>query len=127
MSIILSQKFGVNPSMSQCYFCGEVKEIVLTGKLPQDKEAPREAVWNEEPCKNCAEYMKRGVILISVREGEEGRNPYRTGGWVVVTDDYIRRALQPPAVVEEVLKKRMCFVLDNTWKLLGLPKGDHHG
>ena len=72
--IRISPKHGVNPSMSRCYFCdGEKNELILTGMLPGDAEAPREAVWNTEPCDQCKEYMKQGVIIISIRDGEDER------------------------------------------------------
>src|SRR5574344_1275048 len=68
MAISLSEKHGLNPMIPKCFVCGEDKNIIaLMGRLPGDREAPRNAVIDREPCGKCKEYMKAGVILISVR------------------------------------------------------------
>lgn len=52
--ITLSPKHGVNPCIPLCAFCGEEKnQIALLGKLRDDKEAPKYAVIDAEPCDNC--------------------------------------------------------------------------
>ena len=121
-NIRLSDKHGVNPAIPKCFFCGEHKnEIIIFGKLKGDAEAPRDFVLDHAPCDTCKDYMDKGVILISVRDGEEGDNPYRTGGWVVVTDEAIPRFVTNEAICEETLKKRIAFVPDEAWDMLGLP------
>tara|TARA_Y100000592_G_C5376392_1_gene271188 strand:+ start:122 stop:493 length:372 start_codon:yes stop_codon:yes gene_type:complete len=123
MSIRLSEKHGVNPSIHVCYFCqkSEDGEIVLAGRLPGDKKAPHRASWHEEPCAECRGYMKQGIILISVRDGEPRGNPYRTGGWCVVREDAVRRIF-PEAIAEEAASMRFCFVEDAPWDIMGLPR-----
>jgi hypothetical protein len=91
--------------------------------MKDDVEAPHGKVIDKEPCAECKKWMEQGIILISVRDGEEGDNPYRTGRWVVVKDEAIKR-FNPPEFVEEVLKKRIAFVPDQVWTMLGLPKGE---
>ena len=49
-SIKISPKYGVNPSLINCFFCGESKGIALMGKLKNDAEAPKECVMDYEPC-----------------------------------------------------------------------------
>ena len=49
------------------------------------------------------------------------KDPYRTGGWVIVKDEAVRRMIQPEALVEHIIKRRMCFVPDSVWTALGLP------
>lgn len=89
--IRLSEKHGVNPSMSICFFCGKEKnEIVLPGKLKGDKEAPRQGVWNYEPCESCKKYMKEGVLVAVVKDGSDPKNPYRTGRMLVIKDEDAR-------------------------------------
>jgi hypothetical protein len=69
------------------------------------------------------------VILISVRETtdpEEQKNPYRTGGWVVVKEEAVERIFDP-ASAKAVLKRRMAFVTDETWDQLGIPRGAVEG
>ncbi len=124
MSIRVSEKHGVNPSMGVCFFCGEDDgTIILPGRLEGDKEAPRRAVWSHEPCPTCKDYMKQGVILISVRADPDAdvTNPYRTGGFVVMKDEAIERMFDPKTA-PAVLKKRVAFVDDETWDMIGLPR-----
>jgi hypothetical protein len=124
MGIRLSRKYGVNPAVPKCFFCNrDKKEIILFGRMKDDVEAPHGKVIDKEPCAECKKWMEQGIILISVRDGEEGDNPYRTGRWVVVKDEAIKR-FNPPEFVEEVLKKRIAFVPDQVWTMLGLPKGE---
>lgn len=143
--ILLDPKHGVNPGLEQCFYCLEDKGVILWGHIKtsarealhkagvpasNDGAAPRKCCLSYEPCPKCAELMEKGVILISAREpapGEDPKNPYRTGGWVVVKDDFIRRAFQPPEVVENILKRRMSFVLDEVWDAIGLPRGKQEG
>lgn len=124
MSIRLSDKHGVNPSLSVCFLCGEDKnEILILGMLPGDKEAPRRSVYNKEPCDKCKSYMKRGIILISVRNNEtDMNNPYRTGGFVVVKDEAVKKIFGPES---PALKIRAAFVEDEVWDKVGLPRGEN--
>jgi hypothetical protein len=74
------------------------------------------------PCGKCRDLMTQGVLLISVRNGEDGPNPFRTGGWVLVRDEMIQRLITPASVRDEVLRLRWAFLDDQTWDLLGLPR-----
>ncbi len=116
--IRISKKYGVNPSIEQCFVCGKDKGVILFGRLPKDKEAPREVCINAEPCDECQKLMEQGIILISVIDGESGANPYRTGGWAVVKEEALLRAVKDP----KLLEKRIMFVPDKAWEMLGLPK-----
>ena len=95
MSIRLSEKHGVNPSMEICFFCNEAKGIVLFGKLKKDVEAPREVLIDYEPCDKCKEKFKEGVIVVAVTTEQQYKNQpsittrnneelYPTGAYVVV-------------------------------------------
>ena len=120
--IRLSPKHGVNPAVPVCFFCGQDKnEVILAGRLRDDAEAPRKAVWDKQPCDTCAEYMRQGVILISVREGSDGENPYRTGGFAVVKAEAIERIVQPPELRAKILEARVAFIPDDAWLALGMP------
>jgi len=122
MGIRISEKHGVNPSLSQCFVCMEAKGLVLLGKLPGDKEAPRQMCIDKEPCDKCKAWMEQGVILISVKDGEENDNPYRTGGWVVIKDEAIRRMVKPQELCDSIIARRMAFVPDEAWDAMGLPR-----
>ncbi len=120
-SITLHPKYGVNPSISVCFVCNEDKgEILLLG-YNKGKEAPMKGCYDYEPCDKCKEYMKKGVILISVKDRDSGDNPYRTGGWVVVKRDMIRRALDGK-FADEIIRRGLAFVPDEAWDKMGLPR-----
>jgi len=113
--------------MSQCYYCLEPSEVLLHRRLR--KVIPRLACYNKRPCTKCEEHMKLGIILISVDEklSTDKDNPYRTGGWVVIKEDAIRRMVNPPELAEQIIGCRMAFVPDEVWDMLRLPRGDSKG
>ncbi len=123
MGIRVSPKHGVNPSLALCWYCGkETGDIILPGLLKGDAEAPHRAVWNREPCKECADWMEQGIMLISVKDGESGENPYRTGKVAVLREEAVRRMVQPPELAEQIIKARVAFMPDEAWRSLGLPE-----
>lgn len=104
--IRLSQKHGLNPCISQCLFCGGDKnEIAVLGALADDKEAPRKAVLDYEPCEACKSNFAAGIAIL---ESEDGRTP--TGAYVVITEDATRRLFAPEALVEQLLQKRKALM-----------------
>lgn len=126
--------------LTNCFICGEASGVALMGVINTktrkalaeagaevvNGEAPRKGVvLDKEPCDTCKGYMEKGVILISVDEArsDDMENPYRTGEWCVMSVDYIERVFQPPELVEQVLAKRMAWVPDDAWEMLGLPRG----
>lgn len=120
MGILLSTKHGVNPAIPRCYFCGNEKnEIILAGRLSNDAEAPKNAVWDFAPCDECKKLMEQGIILISVKDGQSGDNPYRTGGWIVLKEDAFKRIFKNS---DEAVKKRCAFLEDSAWDTIGLPR-----
>jgi hypothetical protein len=121
--IRLSPTYGVNPSIDVCFFCGQDSgALVLPGQLRGDSKAPYRAVWNREPCDTCRDWMRQGVICISARADSDPENPYRTGGWVVMNEKWVRRVFNAETVAD-LLKSRVCFLDDVTWDALGLPRG----
>ena len=124
--IRISEKHGLNPAIPLCYFCNEKKgEIILAGRLMGDREAPKYAVWDMIPCNKCKGYMEMGIICISVKDGEKGYNPYRTGGWAVIKAEAVTKMLDNNVqLLKHVLDKRMMFVEDTTWDAMGIPRGE---
>jgi len=123
-SIKLSERYGVNPAIPKCYYCNEDKNLlILVGRLPGDAEAPQGRVWDKEPCDKCQEWMKQGIILVSVDESktEDRGNPWRTGGWVVIREEAFRRMFSGD-IVERVCKSRFCFVPDEVWDQVGFER-----
>lgn len=117
----LSKKHGFNPSIETCFLCGKDKGVVLFGQMKNDSEAPKKVCLNYEPCTECKGLMEKGIILISVDEHKstDMKNPYRTGGWVVVKESVISEFFNESAS-KEVLNKRVCFFSDEVWDKLKL-------
>ena len=101
-SIKISEKYGLNPTIPCCFFCGEQKdEIALLGHIGdrrkgEDIEAPRSAVLDYEPCENCKKKFRLGVLVVEVTfdhpkdmrpaisKDPTGAKVYPTGNYVVV-------------------------------------------
>ena len=69
-SIKLSPKYGVNPTIPVCFFCGKPKnEVALLGKMGgkgEDIEAPMHMVIDYEPCDECKANMDMGITIMGV-------------------------------------------------------------
>lgn len=85
--IRLSEKYGVNPSVSTCIICGKDDAVVLFGRAWRDEtgheaEAPRSCgVISPEPCPACRKkYLEEGdgVLLAEAKMVERPHhNPSR--------------------------------------------------
>lgn len=85
-SILLSPKHGVNLSVLHCICCGKDYGIAMLGKLKGDEEAPRDMY--QGLCKDCEGVVNQGgAMIIEIKDGEEGSNPYRTGRLVGITKE----------------------------------------
>ena len=111
-SIRLHSKHGLNPTVTQCFFCGKDKnEIALLGSSYHG-EAPHHMCIDKEPCDECKSYMAQGVMLISVKDGSQN-DPYRTGKIVVMKPKAAERIFKG-------FKGRVAFLEDSAWEKLGL-------
>lgn len=97
-SITLSKKYGVNPSMQICFFCGKSIGIVLNGKIgkgDKDIEAPKEVVVDYEPCEKCKKIFSQGLLVMGATDHVEDSRPeiqkglYPTGSYFVIKDEAI--------------------------------------
>lgn len=119
-NIRISPKHGVNPSMGVCFYCGEDDgTIIQPGRLEGDAEAPRRAVWTKEPCPKCKGWMAQGIMLIEAT-GPESDNPNRTGRLWVVKQEAVERMGLPPAMLADVIQRRMAFIEPEVSHRLGL-------
>lgn len=117
-SIRLHPEFGVNPMLYCCSVCGNDIGVALLG-YNGGKEAPRKAVLPGEICDPCIGYMKVAVAIIECRDGESGKNPYRTGRLFYMKDEAFARIFSGPEA-EAALKARVTFMEESLVKKLGL-------
>lgn len=107
-SIILSPKYGVNPSIAHCICCGKSIGVALLGELKGDVEAPRDIY--DGLCDECESVVKReGALIIETRDGESGNNPYRTGRYVGISKDCKERLFieHPLSFMEHTLFEKL--------------------
>lgn len=103
-SIRVSPKYGVNPTVPVCFWCGEERgEIALMGHIGdgrkhEDFQAPMYSVIDFEPCDKCKAQMSQGFTLMEATQRpnqrssvEFQRGVYPTGRYVVVKPDAVRR------------------------------------
>jgi transcriptional regulator NrdR family protein len=115
--------FGGVRNSEKCPKCGTPgSDRGWTSRALED----REQIDRNGICSECQKYMEQGVILISVKDGEEekGDNPYRTGCFAVVKDEAIKKIVKSKELVDQIIKKRMCYIPDQAWLVMGLPKGE---
>lgn len=89
--IRLHTKFGLNPTIPVCIWCGRDKnEIALLGASYKD-QAPMHMVIDNIPCDICTANMALGITLVEVQGSPEyfEREPLgymkTAGGWVKKT------------------------------------------
>lgn len=127
--IKLSPKYGLNPCIAQCFFCGEEKGISLLGRIYKikdngkpdyrtDVEAPKKAVLDYEPCPKCLEKMQKGLTLIEISYTpvkddvphigfDQNETPvYPTGRWLVLVNK------EHPLVQNNIGKRMLCLDTD---------------
>lgn len=124
-SIRLHPKYGLNPTMPVCFWCGEDRgEVALLGAAYKD-EAPHRMVIDHEPCSKCAEKMAQGITLAEASRGSDGEPQY-TGRWAVLREDAVARLFQPEAVVQSVLAARRALLDPEAFQALfaAAPKED---
>lgn len=122
-----------------CRLCGATfdAEIALS-MMPNNKKINDEVAamhqqvvgYMEEPCSNCTEHMKQGILCIGYDESKttDFSNPYRTGTNAVLSPAYFERNCKNETLKQDILKKRMTFMdgrlLD---QLLSYNKKDENG
>lgn len=90
-SIRISKEYGLNPSITHCECCGKEIGIALFGTGYKNKEGKTaQAPMNISMglCDDCNKVIKaEGLMIIEVRDGETGNNPYRTGRLVGISKE----------------------------------------
>ncbi len=111
MEITLSPKYGVNPTIPVCFWCGEEKnEIALLGRIGdgrkrEDFEAPMHMVLDYEPCDKCKANMSMGFTIMeatnrpnSVTNIQMQSGVYPTGRFAVIRKEAAQRMFRPEVV-----------------------------
>lgn len=115
-SITLSPKHGLNPSITCCEVCGKELGLALFGQIrakdgsDNDIEAPKKI--HQGLCDDCQNVIDQGgLLIIEVRDGESGNNPYRTGRITGITKDAKERIFKDfkgnVAYMEETMFSQM--------------------
>lgn len=90
--------YGLNPTMAQCYYCGGLRgDIVMLGASIKE-EAPRSMVIDLEPCDECKEKFKDGVICHEVDDITDER----TGRWALLNRSAVSSILSD--------ETKMCYM-----------------
>lgn len=98
--IKLSPRYGLNPTIPVCFWCGEDRnEVALLGRISdgqgyEDVKAPMHMVIDYEPCEKCHANMVLGVTLLEatdrpndVTKIEMQKGVYPTGRYLVIKRD----------------------------------------
>lgn len=125
--IRLSPKYGVNPSVMKCFYCGEAFGVALPGLLRGDREAPHSAVWDMTPCDRCRDVMKEGILLVSIdpekSDPKEGIGGFwRTGRVVGLKEEAFTRIIADEGLKKFGLKNRWMFISDEALDKLLKPE-----
>lgn len=87
MSVRVSPKHGLNPSLVVCPICEEPTSIALLGRLKKDVEAPH-YIKDVHLCDKC----KQKYITLIIVESEE--NPIETGGIAYILRESVVESLR---------------------------------
>lgn len=105
-NILLSPRYGANPTIPLCFWCGKERmEVALLGRIHNsecdDLEAPRHMVIDYEPCEECKNNMSLGFTVIeatttpnSVTNMEIQKGVYPTGRAMIITTEAAHRVFK---------------------------------
>lgn len=139
----MSDQNNLEIALTKCFYCGKSNEIVLNRVLtPKSAKMVKEMdgkVLTMQPCHECEERMKQGVILLTFDphksdpewykppDDEEKRkfwmpDPYRTGGYFVIRDEAMARWLgdENRELLADALQRRWMFIEHEAATMLGL-------
>lgn len=122
-------KLGVALVKKACRICGKSMDgpIIMNSRLSVamaqkvEKLHGKTIGYAKEPCQECQDMMKQGILLVGVVEAktDDHNNPYRSGNRWVVKEDFIKRAFGDMA--EKVINKGVAFFSVETAHKMGFP------
>ena len=115
----ISEKYGLNPTIPVCFWCGKPKnEVALMGEVldknGNEIQMQMHTVINYEPCDECRANMKLGLTVIEASANDTGNPPiqdgaYPTGRWVVITHEAGERIFGVSQDIHKVLADKEIF------------------
>jgi len=116
----------------------------------KDGKMPMNTIMDMDPCDKCLGHQELGVMFVSVKEddlekyaeaqsynkGLDPNNrhhqnlykrviPERTGPMCVLTEEGARKLpIEPPEMLEGIIKKRCCMVPESVYEAFGFPNED---
>jgi len=112
----LSKKYGTNSSIAACECCGEEYGVIMFGTSWKDPETGKTAQAPHKVykgfCDKCQAVVDGGgLLIVEIKDGEKGPNPYRTGKLVGITKEAKERIFEgcdaPMSYMEEYLFEPM--------------------
>lgn len=98
--IILSKKWGLNPSIETCIICKKDMGLVLFGELKGDVQAPKKCMLGHL-CEECVKAMDENEERIFI----EIRNDIPTGTYCLMPDYCLN-----PEVLNDLGDRRLVYV-----------------
>lgn len=106
MSLRLSKKYGVNPSILVCPVCGKDIGVALLG-ANGGKEAPKK-VTSMDLCDDCKQIVKEGnTFIFCVKQTEKGIQ--LTGAYIKISNECLAISIPP---------KGICFMEESEFNKL---------
>lgn len=126
------QRFPV--ALLKCFLCGGDGDIIIGKRATSAPEGESKVekmhgkIMHTEPCGKCKEYMKQGVIIITIdpeKSGDKIEDAWRTGGWFVVKENAVKRMAEVSTdegkkAINQAISKRVLFMAHDIAETLGL-------
>lgn len=102
--IMLSKKWGLNPSIETCVLCGKDIGLVLFGELKRDAKAPKKCMLGNL-CSDCIKTMEENEerIFVELKDGMP------TGTYCLMPDYCLN-----PEVLNDLGDRRLVYVSPET-------------
>lgn len=133
-SIRVHPKYGLNPTVPVCFWCGEdTGEVALMGAAIKGK-APSKAIINYEPCAKCKMNMAMGLVVIECTSYQRDDHQvqmqpgaFPTGRWCVIRREsgFVQDMQEPQR--SQILQAGMTFMEPASYEECGFhhPLMDH--
>ena len=121
--IKLSPKYGLNPTMTVCYWCGEpTNDIAFLGQIDkEDSQAPKYALLNYDFCEKCKKKTKTRITIIGIDKYRfcenqppitqiNGVDYYPYKAFIVVNKKFINKYIEDETLRKNVLEHKKMYL-----------------